>query len=355
MNQSQKEIYGVIGAGSFGVAIANILAENADVLLYTRKQQVFDDMVQNRSNRNQALHPNICPTLDIAELCDRCTLIFPIIAAADFRESMRTASPYLKPHHLLIHGTKGLNVTEQQTDKQTDNGNILLLPDQLSMEQIRTMSQIILEETSVLRVGCLSGPNLAHNLHQQNPVATTIASRFKEVIAHGKKALHTPRFKVYQNSDVLGVELAGAFSKITAIAAGIVGGMGWGESTTAMLLTRALHEIIRLGKVLGIDHYAFLGLGGIGDMIAIAFSNKSRNYTIGYRLAKGEALHTIMEDMQEVAEGINTVMIAKKLANYYKIDTPLVNFLYDTLFCERPIKEAIHELMYENSNRDIEF
>jgi glycerol-3-phosphate dehydrogenase (NAD(P)+) len=344
---ASNTIYGVMGAGSFGTAIANILAHNGNVLLYTRKQQAYDQIAQHRNNRQQTLHPNIQATMDISELCSRCTLIFPIIPAADFRQSMCAASPYLKPHHLLIHGTKGLNIVgkDSETDMQTN----------LTIGNIRTMSQIILEETAVLRVGCLSGPNLALNLAAQHPAATTIASRFKEVIEQGRKALHTPHFRVYNNTDIIGVELAGAFSKMTAIASGIVGGMGWGENTTAMLLTRALHEIMRLSKALGIENSAFLGLGGIGDMIAVAFSNKSRNYSVGYRLAKGESLAAILADMQETAEGISTVAIAKRLSNHYKVDTPIIDALHNVLFNNEPIANNIQALMQEELNKDIDF
>lgn len=347
--------YGVIGAGSFGTALANILAENGDVLLFTRKQYVYDSMMQTRSNRQQTLHKRVCPTLDIEKICQRCTLLFPVTSSSDFREAMQIASPYLKPYHLLIHGVKGLNIIEPKISDVIENAIDDQLNGHLAAEHIRTMSQIIFEETTVLRVGCLSGPNLALNLADGQPAATTIASRFKEVIAQGKKALHTPRFRVYGNSDMYGVELAGTFSKMTALASGIVGGLGWGENTTAMLLTRALHEIIRLGKALGADHTAFLGLGGIGDMIAVAFSPKSRNYAVGYRLAKGEPLTTVLADMKEVAEGINTVAIAKRLANHYKVDTPIVDALFAILFEHKSLADNIAKLMQEELERDIEF
>lgn len=351
-NSSARQLYGVIGAGSFGTALANILAENGDVLLFTRKQAVYDGMVQTRSNRQQVLHERVSPTLDLEQICQRCTLLFPVTSSSDLREVMRLAAPYLKPYHLLIHGIKGLNVVAPNTANSFHNNPE---HEQLAVEDIRTMSQIIYEESSVLRVGCLSGPNLALNLAHHQPAATTIASRFSEVIAQGRNALQSHRFRVYGNSDVFGVELAGAFSKLTSIASGIVGGLGWGENTTAMVLTRALHEIIRLGKALGAEYTTFLGLGGIGDMIAVAFTPKSRNYSVGYRLAKGEPLSDILNDMSEVAEGIQTVKIAKYLANYYHIDTPIINALYAILFQQEALNEYVNRLMQEDFRDDVAF
>lgn len=345
-----KGCYAILGAGSFGTALANLMAENAQtVYLFTRKEAVYKAMCQTRSNRGQALHEHIQPTIDIADVCARCTLLFPMATSKDFRELMQLAAPHLKPHHLLIHGTKGLNIILPPETPEFVPG----MP--LKKQHIRTMSQIMLEETTVLRVGCLSGPNLAAGLVLREPAATAIASRFTEVITYGREALHTPLFRVYGSHDVFGVELAGALSKTIAIAAGIVCGMGWGENSVAMLLTRAVSEVIRLGKALGADASAFLGLAGIGDIIATSIGNKSRNFSVGYRLAKGEARSIIEASMQEVAEGIYTVAIAKGLADAHKVKMPIINALFEVLYSNQPIEKSIAQLLQNDFDLDVNF
>ncbi len=348
-NSSNSTCYAVLGAGSFGTAIANVIAQNAKVFLFTRKQNVYEAMMQTRNNRGQALHKQVQPSLDIAAVCAQCTLLFPMATSKDFREMMQLAAPHLKPHHLIIHGTKGLNVTLPPEIPAFEPG----MP--LKKSYIYTMSQLILEETNVLRVGCLSGPNLTAGLTLNEPAATVIASRFLEVIKQGRTALHTPLFRVYSSSDVFGVELAGALSKMVAIASGIVSGMGWGENSIAMLIARSLSEAIRLGKALGADSTAFLGLAGIGDIIATSIGNKSRNFSVGYRLAKGESLHDIRTSMQEVAEGIHTVAIAKGLALEYGVQTPIIDALFRVIYQQQDVKESIRQLLQHDLDIDVDF
>ena len=345
--KSNNNPYGVIGAGSFGTAIANILAENGHVLIYTRRAETFDAFKAGK-NRKQTIHENVEPTQSLEELCQRCTLIFPMVPSASFRDMIRTAAPYLLPHHLLIHGTKGLNVQLDEGQSLSDN-----LP--ISREHIHTMSDIIINETVVLRVGCLSGPNLAMELADKQPAATVVASRFNEVVEAGRDALKSNRFRVYGSNDILGVELAGVLKNVMAIASGISFGLNFGENAKAMLITRGLGEIVKIGQALGADTRVFFGIAGIGDLIATCSSQLSRNFTVGKRLALGESLDYILDDMQEVVEGIRTIQIANSVAQYYRIEAPIVRYLYKILFENVSIKTGLAHLMKHDFDTDVDF
>ncbi|OWY21047.1 NAD(P)-dependent glycerol-3-phosphate dehydrogenase [Sphingobacteriales bacterium UPWRP_1] len=348
MQHAQEFTYGVIGAGSFGTAVANILAENGHVLLFTRRPEACREMLTQRTNRGQQLHPHVTPTIDIPDFCNRCRLIFPVVPSAGFREVMQQFSACLQPHHILIHGTKGLNLHLLPGEE--------IHPGQpVSRQQICTMTEIILQETVVLRVGCLSGPNLAKEIAQGQPAATVIASRFTEVIEQGREALKSPRFKVYGSNDVTGVEFAGVLKNVMAIASGILSGLGLGENAKAMLISRGLGEMVKIGRALGADSSAFFGIAGIGDLIATCSSSLSRNFSVGFRLAKGELLPDILADMNEVVEGINTVKLAKGVSLYYHIETPIVEALYQTLYNNQTIPQSLNYLMNYSFDKDADF
>ncbi len=346
---SNKTIYGVIGAGSFGTAVANILAENGEVILYARRQVVIDSIQATGENRGQKMNPRVRMTNDLESLCQQCNIIFPVVPSSAFRKMMQSAAPFLKPHHILIHGTKGLNVLPPDGSETLQAG----IP--VSRMAVRTMSDIILEESVVLRVGCLSGPNLAKEIAQGQPAATVIASRFDEVIKHGQTALKSPRFRVYSSHDITGVELAGVLKNVMAIASGILNGLELGENAKAMLISRGLGEIVKIGKALGAKSQVFFGLAGIGDLIATCSSNLSRNFTVGHRLAKGEDLDHILETMKEVAEGVKTVKLAKSLCLHYGIKAPIVETLFQILYNKQGMAESMQYLMTNDLSVDADF
>jgi glycerol-3-phosphate dehydrogenase (NAD(P)+) len=214
---------------------------------------------------------------------------------------------------------------------------------------------VICEESVVVRVGCLAGPNLAKELALRQPGATVVASHFNEVIQIGKKLLRNDRFQVYENHDLVGVELAGVIKNIIAIASGALSGMGYGENAKGLLISRGAVEMVHLGKALGGSTSAFLGVAGIGDLVTTCNSPMSRNFTVGYRLAKGETLSEILDDMEEVAEGVNTIRIVKKCADYYKVRAMITETLYKVLFQNLTVQEAVQYLMRYPLNVDINF
>lgn len=347
-NSISEKPVGVIGAGNFGTVIANILAMQRRVLLYARNEQAVAHMREAKENRGYPLHHNVEPTHDLAYLASECDVIFPIVPSAHFRAMMKQLSPHLHPYHILIHGTKGFDIT-------LPAGETIESIPKLTRTQVKTMSEVIQEESVVVRVGCLAGPNLAKELAQRQPGATVVASHFNEVIQLGKRLLRNDRFQVYENSDIVGVEIAGVLKNIIAIASGALSGLGYGENAKGLLISRGAVEMVYLGRALGGDLKAFLGVAGIGDLVTTCNSPMSRNFTVGYRLAKGEKLADILNDMSEVAEGINTVRIAKKCADHYKVRALITDRLYKVLFEGMTVEVALDFLMRYPLNVDIDF
>jgi glycerol-3-phosphate dehydrogenase (NAD(P)+) len=282
-------------------------------------------------------------TNSLEELANSCTLIFPIIPSSNFKEMIVSLSPYLSPKHILIHGTKGLHIDQ-------DINNI----DSLSKEDVYTMSELILKETSVVRVGCMAGPNLATEIAQGQLGATVIASRYNEVIKEGQKAINSNVFRAFGSNETIGVELAGVLKNYIAIASGMLNELGYGDNTKALLITRGMAEMIYIGKALGASEKAFLGIAGVGDLMATCNSKLSRNFRVGYNLAKGKKLEDIVEEIGEVAEGIKTLQIIK-LLDKYEFNAPIAEALHRIIFEDWSIKKGVAYLMSRPVSFDADY
>ncbi|MDH5250253.1 MAG: NAD(P)-dependent glycerol-3-phosphate dehydrogenase [Cyclobacteriaceae bacterium] len=347
LSDTSKPI-GVIGAGNFGSVVANMLAQHRRVLLYVRDESVIQRILQTKENRGHPMHKNILPTNDLASLARQCDVIFPIVPSQHFRSMMKQLSIHLHPYHILIHGTKGFDV-------RLPEGKTIDTMPTLDRSVVKTISEVIQEESVAVRVGCLAGPNLSRELAEGHPAATVVASHFNEVINVGQRLLRSDNFQVYGNKDLVGVELAGVLKNIIAIAAGALSGMGYGENAKGLLVSRGMVEMVYLGRALGGNTKAFLGIAGIGDLVTTCNSALSRNFTVGYKLARGESLKEILAKTDEVAEGINTVKIAKKCADHYKVRAPITATLYQVLFEDMTVKKALEYLMRYPLNVDIDF
>lgn len=346
---TSSEVIGVIGAGSFGTAIANILSENnSNVLLYVRDPKKAERVTKERISAGQKLSDNIEITNDLKSIADRCEVIFPMVPSANFRAMITDISPYLHPYHVLIHGTKGFDLFVPKKEEISEDNP-------LSREHVKTMSEVIKEETSVLRVGCLAGPNLAKELDERKPAATVIASHFDEVVQIGQRLLKNDRFMIYGSKDMIGIELCGILKNIIAVGAGTISGMKLGENAKSLFISRGLVEMVYIGTALGGNLQAFLGLAGVGDLVATCTSNLSRNYTVGFRLAGGETLDEITTSMEEVAEGVKTIRIVKELSETYHVKSPITNALYKILHQEMTIQEAHAYLMSFPFRAEIDF
>lgn len=338
---------GVVGFGYFGAAVADLLAENADVLLFSRNPAKVQKFNESHRYKGFQLSSRIEATSDLQRVGEECNILFPVVPSANFRSMMIELSPFLDPSKILIHGTKGLDVDTMDEDLSVDA--------MVQQINIHPMSEVILQESSVVRVGCLSGPNLAREILDGQPTATVIASEYNEVIEIGQKYMASKRFYVFGSQDLKGAELSGILKNIFALASGILNGKGYGKNIQAMLLTRGLREMIALGKALGSNSIAFLGTAGIGDLIATATSDLSRNFSFGCRLGQGETMEEILEDVEEVVEGLRTLKFAYMLSLKYNVHVPITTMIYKVVYEGFEIDKAIHFLMRYPRATDVDF
>lgn len=336
------EQVGVIGAGSFGTAVANLLAENNKVILVASNADQAKNILSKNQSAGQVLNNNIEVTHDLQKLASSCKVIFPIIPSHDFYDCMVDLKPYLNQDHLLIHGTKGLHLTTE-------------ISSSIRKEDLLTMTQVIERVTGIKNTGCLAGPNLAREIAEGKPAATVIASKSQEVLDIGQQLLRSSNFQVLWNDDLHGVELCGVIKNIMAIACGALSGFDLGENAKALLVNRSMVEMIHIGTHMGAGLKAFLGVAGIGDLMATCNSPKSRNFTVGYRLAKGETPEQIFSSMEETAEGVNTAKLIYHLSEHYDWKTPITKLVYKVLYDDFPVQNAIGLLMKLPVREDIDF
>ncbi|GHE65348.1 NAD(P)H-dependent glycerol-3-phosphate dehydrogenase [Roseivirga thermotolerans] len=341
-----EQLVGVIGAGSFGTAVSNILAKNVNVLLYARNTETIAEIKKTRTCAGQKLSDRVEVTNNLSDLPQNCNVLFPMVPSASFREMVLNLAPHLRPYHMMIHGTKGLHL-ELPEKKAPDFV--------LNKSNLYTMSELIRKETVVVRVGCMAGPNLASELSMGHPAATVIASPFNEVISKGKSLLRSENFQVYGNADLRGVELCGILKNIIAIGSGILSGLGLGENSRGLLVSRGLVEMIYLGKALGGEISSFVGLAGIGDLVATTTSTSSRNYTLGHKIGKGASLQEALGEMEETAEGVNTIRIIKQLADSQGLKPLITETLFKILEGEMTAEQGVNYLMRYQGNIDINF
>ncbi|MBP9745640.1 MAG: NAD(P)-dependent glycerol-3-phosphate dehydrogenase [Saprospiraceae bacterium] len=337
----------VIGAGSFGIAIAKLLSHNVDVLVVSRSPDTLKKINEDHFLFQTALSTRIRATQSLEEGIASSKLIFPIIPSDNFPQMIKEASAFLTPAHILIHGTKGFVLSGIDETE--------LVAKTLRKDQVLTMSDLIRKETSVLRIGCLSGPNLAKEILVDQPTATVIASEFDEVIQVGIQVLSSKKFFVFGSNDLKGAQIAGTLKNIIAIGSGMLDGLGMGKNIQAILITRGLSEIIHFGQKMGASNTAFLGTAGIGDLIATATSPDSRNYQFGKRLGKGENFNQIMGTSDELAEGVRTLKIVYFLLQAYDLRSPIIEILYKVVYENMDIMEGINMLMRYPIKKDVDF
>ena len=338
---------GIIGAGAFGAVMANVAAANGPVLLYTRTAELADEANRTRRVRDTDLEAGITVVSDCGELCERCDLVLPIVPSTAFRKTIQSFAPHLTPRHFVLHGTKGFDVPVERGGDWDDV--------KLDRGQVRTMSEVIREESNVIRIGCLSGPNLSSEIAERQPTATVVASNYDEVVAAGKRALSTDRFQVFGSRELLGAEIAGALKNGLAIGSGILRGRGFGKNIQAILLTRGLVEMVNLGKAMGAGSRAFLGSAGIGDLIATATSEKSRNFSLGLRIGRGENLREATDGSLILTEGVRTLRIAQQLIRHYRLHLPIFSTLHAVTVEGYPVDRAMRFLMTYPYDVDVDF
>jgi len=326
----------VLGGGSFGTAIADIIAANGNkTYLWMRDEERADHCEQNRENPvympGFTLDPNLKITADLLSCVEECDLVTISVPSQSFREVARLVAPHIRENTIVLSTTKGIEG-----------------------EGFFLMSQILEQEMPKVRIGVLSGPNFAKEIIQKQYTGSVIASEDESVIDCVQRVFASNTFRIYSNQDRYGVELGGALKNIYAIVTGMAAALGCGNNTMAMLLTRSLAEMSRLASALGADPMTFLGLAGVGDLILTCTSNLSRNYRAGFALGQGKKLDDILEEMGQVVEGINTLKMVKKKADEIGVYMPLVTALYEILFQGRDIHAVVQGLMTGEMSSDVD-
>ena len=327
----------VLGGGSFGSVVANIIAQNGHkTLLWMRDADQAESLNRLHENINYLpgykIHEDVLATTDLAgAVCD-VDLIFVAVPSSSFREVVKQMQSLIHEDTILVSLTKGIEA-----------------------KTFALMSQILAEETSNALIAVLSGPNLAKEISGGSPTGAVVASKDEHVVTEVQEVLRSDSFRVYSNSDMLGVELGGSLKNIYAIIAGLAEAVGMGNNTNAMLVTRSLTEMARFGVKLGADPMTFLGLSGVGDLIVTCSSPLSRNFRVGKALGEGKDIDAVIAEMDQVAEGVNTLKQVKEKADELGVHMPLVNGLYEIVYNNETVDHIIKSLMLEERGLDVEY
>jgi glycerol-3-phosphate dehydrogenase (NAD(P)+) len=320
----------VIGTTSWGTTLAIILANNgSDVMLWARTQEEAAAMESAKENQRMLkgipFPPGMHATASMEEAICEAEMVVMVVPSRSIRENAKRLLPHISPNSILLSATKGL---EKNSAKR--------------------MSQVIEEELPEAfhsRISVLSGPNLAKEIAQGMPASTVIASRDESVALRVQELFMSNIFRVYTNTDIVGVELGGALKNIIALGAGISDGLGYGNNGKAAFITRGLAEITRLGVSAGANPLTFAGLTGLGDLIATCSSPLSRNRYVGEQLAYGKGLQEILFSMNNVAEGVDTTLGALELASRLKVEMPLTQAISNVLFQNMDPRQTVVDLM----------
>ena len=315
----------VLGAGSWGSTVASVAARRAPTLIWARRPELADEINQHHTNSQyitgETLHPSLQATASLEEAVEHADVLVVGVPSHGFRTVLEAAAPHLRPWVPIVSLTKGL---EQGTRKR--------------------MTQVIGELLPGHPAGMLTGPNLAREVLAGYAAAAVLAMPDESVAVALQAIFRTSRFRVYTSRDVLGCELAAATKNVLAIAAGIAEGLGTGDNTKAMVITRSLAELTRLGVAMGGDPRTFAGLAGMGDVIATCISPLSRNRFVGAELAKGRKLEDIVAGMKMVAEGVKTCSVVLELAEDHDVEMPIVREVDAVLNHGRTPEEAYRGL-----------
>lgn len=329
---------GVIGAGTFGTAMANILAEKNNVLLFTRSSEKVAMAAASGKHVDQVLCKRIAMTSHLGQVVSTCQVLFIFVPSHVFLETIRTMAIFLRPNHILIHGVKGLEVALRGKRPYHRRGRIAL-------SEIKTMSRLIAEETPVVRIGCVSGPNLAAEIISGQPAAAIIASDFDEVIVKAQALMRTDAFMLYGSKDLVGIELCGTLKNIISMGAGVLDGLFLGNNAKSWFISRGMLDIFAVGNLFGGKIESFLGLAGIGDVIASSYSPKSRNFQAGVYIAQGKDIKNIYHEVHKTIEGIRTIDLVVKLSRTTKQRYLVPEILYKIIHGEMSIEETRKLLM----------
>ena len=318
---------GVIGAGSWGIALAKLLDGNGhQVTVWSIIKEEIEMLKKEHEHKDKLpgvkLSENMVFTNDLEEAMKDKDILVLAVPSPFTRSTAHSMAPYLKDGQIIVNVAKGI---EEHT--------------------MLTLSQIIEEELPAAQVAVLSGPSHAEEVGRGIPTTIVVGAKKKETAEYLQNIFMNNVFRVYISPDVLGIELGAALKNVVALSAGIAGGLGYGDNTKAALITRGITEIARLGTAMGGRFETFCGLTGIGDLIVTCASMHSRNRRAGILIGQGKTMQEAMDEVKMVVEGVYSAKAAMELSKKYGVDVPIIEQVNLVLFEGKPAAEAVKDLM----------
>jgi len=338
LNENKMKI-GVVGAGSWGTALANLLAlKGFKIDLWVFEKEVKDQIETSRENAvflpGVSLSNHIRPSNDIGEVVGGKDLVLVVVPSHVMRETAGKMRKHISTETVIVSASKGI---ENKTHL--------------------TMSGVlkdILHDIPEDFFAVLSGPSFAREVVKKIPTVVAVASKDQKVAGMVQRVFAAPYFRVYTNNDMIGVELGGAVKNVIAIASGIIEGLGLGLNTRAALITRGLTEIRRLGLKLGANPRTFAGIAGVGDLVLTCTGDVSRNHTVGKKIGEGMKLTEILSEMRMVAEGVKTAKSVYNLSRKLGVEMPISHEVYHILYDDISPKEAVNRLMTRDLKQELD-
>lgn len=332
MNQNKQSKIAVLGAGSWGMALSKVLAENGhDVKIWShpRGAEFVNEINTHHTNKRYfediVFPESITATIDLKEAIEGREILVIVIPTPGIRNLTKELNEIIDEPKIIVHASKGL---EQKTHLR-----------------ISTIIEEEIEQKNRKGVAVLSGPSHAEEVVVQDLTSLTSASENEDIAETIQYLFMNDYFRVYRNTDIIGVELGAALKNIVALGAGALIGLGYGDNAIAALVTRGLAEITRLGTALGADSRTFMGLSGVGDLIVTSTSVHSRNWRAGKLLGEGHTIKSIYEEIGMAIEGLSTVIAAKELAEECNIEMPITEAIYQVAYENADVSGAILNLM----------
>jgi glycerol-3-phosphate dehydrogenase (NAD(P)+) len=328
----------VFGAGSWGTAFSIVVADGGnDVTLWARREEVAADINDSRENADYLpgiqLPPAIRATHDVEEAAHDADVVIFAVPSQTFRDNLVEWAPLLDSSAVLVSLMKGVE-----------------------LGTLKRMSEVIAEVTDAGpdRIAVISGPNLSKEIARREPAASVVACADEDVAKMLQDRCHSPAFRPYTSVDVLGCELGGAYKNVVGLAVGMAVGLGFGDNTTASVITRGLAETARLATKLGANPLTLMGLAGLGDLVATCSSPLSRNRSFGEKLGQGMSTDEIVASTRQVAEGAKSCASLRALAERTGVDSPIAQYVDDVVAGRMTAKEMMDATLARETKAEME-
>jgi len=326
----------ILGAGSWGTALASVLVQNGHhVTLWMRsekqKRQIKENQVNSKYLPDILLSEKIIPETNAMLALTNADIVILAIPTQQIRSVLKMYKEFIPDSALIINVAKGIEKTTHLT-----------------------ISKIVEEEIGKRDFAVVSGPSHAEEVAMRLPTTLVAASSRQKLAEKAQNLLMNKYLRVYTNPDVIGVELAGALKNVIAFGAGIADGIGYGDNAKAALMTRGITEMARLGNTMGASLNTFAGLSGIGDLIVTCTSMHSRNRRAGILVGQGKSLDEALKEVGMVVEGVSTAQAVHELAQKYQVDLPITSAIYEVLYEDQDVQQAVYNLMTRSKKNEME-